>query len=81
MAAPIPLAAPVTTATLFFSLSTIVSPLYDATLQWPQAQTEGPTRSDLSQFFSINDIILRTISGLATAVTTELMPTFAWFGT
>jgi hypothetical protein len=34
----------------------------------------------LSQFFSIDDIILRTISGLATVVTTELMPTFAWFG-
>jgi hypothetical protein len=45
-----------------------------------QAQAEGSTRSDLSQFFSIDRIILRTISGLTTAVTTELMPTFAWFG-
>jgi hypothetical protein len=45
-----------------------------------QAQAEGSTRPDLSQFFSIDSIVLRTISGLATGVTTELMPTFAWFG-
>jgi hypothetical protein len=68
-------------ATLFISLSTIVSPLFMMRpCDGPKAQTEGSTRSDLSQFFSTDSIILRTISGLATAVTMELMPTFAWFG-